>query len=121
LTLALLGGIVLVAAGARLWALLARRRRRNGEPPPPSGPVPVPALSPAGGPAGGFSSRVTVSAPATSGGRSRASWEIYSALEDEPIGTVDALMQEPTKRERPPRRFRRGRSEEGALGGTTDF
>ncbi len=40
-------------------------------------------------------------APAGAGQRQRQSWEVYSALEDEPIGTVDRLMSDPGATSRP--------------------
>jgi len=95
----LLGVFVLVGVGG--IAVLSARRR--DEEPVGGAPSPVAAFA-AAQPVAAPRRLLEPDAPPGPGGpgqRQRRAWEVYSALEDEPIGTVDRLMSDPGATPRP--------------------
>ncbi len=101
LLLSVLLGLFVIAGVAGIAILTARRREDEQPASTPGASAAAFAASPA--PAESTLRGRGVAPPTTAAGRSpgspaprrRASWEVYSALEDEPIGSVDQLLPGP--------------------------
>jgi hypothetical protein len=90
LLLSVLLGLFVIGGVAGI-AILTARRRAEDEPAPAAAPSATTFVAARGTPdTTAFRQRATM-APPPPAERKRAGWEVYSALEDEPIGTVDDL------------------------------
>jgi hypothetical protein len=94
LLLSVLLGLFVIGGVAGIAILTARRR---GEEEPAAALAPAATAfvaTPGESETAAFRQRAQSAAPQPAA-RRRASWEVYSALEDEPIGTVDELATDP--------------------------